>query len=464
MVVLSCWVMYYISCKISLENGSDFFYYEAIILTTKSIGVRAMTKIRPSERISREIDQLIANGCPESEDLLSLLLKKSVAKIIQEILEQEIADYLGRDYYQRQPEARSGYRNGYEPKTLKTAEGKIIIDVPQLRNTDETYRSAFLKRFGTNTAELERLALEMYVRGLSTRDIEDTLKDANGNNLISKDGVSQITESLADEYDRFGQRDLSGYDVVYLFVDGVYESLRLSLGAKEAILCAWAILSDGRKILLHLTLGNKESYDCWKEFFRNMISRGLRMPLLVISDGAPGLIKAIDQCFPKSKRQRCLVHKLRNIANKLPTEGIQQLLPQIKSVYYQTDREVAIIAATNLIDKFSNQYPAAIKCFQDDFDNCLSFMDFPAGHHKHIRSTNLLERCFLEQKRRTKVIPRFLDEKSCLKLVYATLIRVSEKWHRVSMNDFDLTLLKNIRTLYGFENNNDGYISMKIAA
>ena len=423
-----------------------------------------MRKMQPSERISNEITELIDTGCYQSEDLLSILIKKSVAKIIQETLEQEISDYLGRDYYQRKSDAETGYRNGYEPKTFKTAEGKIKIDVPQLGNTDQTYRSSFLKRFGTNTSELERLAIEMYVRGLSTRDIEDTLKDSNGNNLISKDGVSQITASLSDEYDRFCQRDLSGYDVVYLFVDGVYESLRLSLGAKEAILCAWAILSDGRKVLLHLALGNKESYDCWKEFFRNMISRGLRMPLLVISDGAPGLIKAIDECFPKSKRQRCLVHKLRNIANKLPKEGIQQLLPQIKSVYYQTDREVAMIAATHLIDKFSNKYPAAIKCFQDDFENCLSFMEFPAGHHRHIRTTNLLERCFLEQKRRTKVIPRFLDEKSCLKLVYATLIRVSEKWNRISMNDLDLTLLKNIRKLYGFEHQDDGFISMKIAA
>lgn len=423
-----------------------------------------MRKMQPSERISNEIAELIDTGCYQSEDLLSILIKKSVAKIIQETLEQEISDYLGRDYYQRKSDAETGYRNGYEPKTFKTAEGKIKIDVPQLGNTDQTYRSSFLKRFGTNTSELERLAIEMYVRGLSTRDIEDTLKDSNGNNLISKDGVSQITASLSDEYDRFCQRDLSGYDVVYLFVDGVYESLRLSLGAKEAILCAWAILSDGRKVLLHLALGNKESYDCWKEFFRNMISRGLRMPLLVISDGAPGLIKAIDECFPKSKRQRCLVHKLRNIANKLPKEGIQQLLPQIKSVYYQTDREVAMIAATHLIDKFSNKYPAAIKCFQDDFENCLSFMEFPAGHHRHIRTTNLLERCFLEQKRRTKVIPRFLDEKSCLKLVYATLIRVSEKWNRISMNDLDLTLLKNIRKLYGFEHQDDGFISMKIAA
>jgi transposase-like protein len=423
-----------------------------------------MEKIQPSARISKEISDLLQDGCENSNDLLSLLINKSVRKIIQEALEQEIADYLGRDYFERKTSSRKGYRNGYESKTLKTAEGPLGIEVPQLRNTDSPYRSALLQQMSHRTPELERLATEMYVRGLSTRDIQDTFTDDHGTCLISKDGVSQITESLSEEYDRFCQRDLSSYDVVYLFVDGVYESLRLTLGAKEAILCAWGILADGRKMLFHISLGNKESHDSWNDFFRNMISRGLRMPLLVVSDGAPGLIKAIDDCFPKSKRQRCLVHKLRNIANKLPQAGIHELMPKIKNCYYQHDRKLAIIAATEIIDQFADTYPAAIKCFQDDIDACLKHMEFPAGHSKYIRTTNLIERCFEEQKRRTKVIPRFLDEKSCLKLVYSTLIRVSEKWRRISMNEFDLVLLKKLRKLYAPDSEDDNFIAMKVAA
>ncbi len=423
-----------------------------------------MKKIQPSTRISKEILTLLQNGCEESEDLLSLLINKSVRKIIQEVLEQEIADYLGRDYFERKSSSRKGYRNGYEFKKLKTAEGPLRIDVPQLRNTDSPYRSALLQQMSHRTPELERLATEMYVRGLSTRDIQDTFTDDNGTCLISKDGVSQITESLSEEYDRFCQRDLSSYDVVYLFVDGVYESLRLTLGAKEAILCAWGILADGRKMLFHISLGNKESYDSWNDFFRNMISRGLRMPLLVVSDGAPGLTKAIDDCFPKSKRQRCLVHKLRNIANKQPQAGINELMPKIKNCYYQNDRKLAIMAATEIIDQYADVYPAAIKCFQDDIDSCLTHMEFPAGHSRYIRTTNLIERCFEEQKRRTKVIPRFLDEKSCLKLVYSTLIRVSEKWRRISMNEFELVLLKKLRKLYAPDMEDDNFISMKVAA
>ena len=423
-----------------------------------------MKKIQPSERISNQIFELLENGCKDDENFMSSLIKMSIKKIIQETLEQEVTDYLGRGYFERNDEARPGQRNGYEDRNLKTAEGKLPIKVPQLRNIESPYRSKFLNHMSFHSEELERLAIEMYVRGLSTRDIQDTFVDESGRSFLSKDGVSQLTQSLYEEYERFSKRDLSGYDVVYLFIDGVYENMRLTLGAKEAILCAWGILSDGRKILLHLALGNKESYDSWRDFFRNMISRGLRMPLLVIGDGAPGLIRAIQECYPKSKRQRCLVHKLRNIANKLPKNVIHEIMPKIKSIYYQTDREVALIAATRLIEEYADQYPSAIKCFQDDLESCLNFMEFPSGHHRYIRTTNLIERAFEEQKRRTKVIPRFMNEKSCLKLIYATLIRVSRKWRKISMSDLDLVLLKNIRKLYGFETDENQYISMKVAA
>jgi transposase-like protein len=388
-----------------------------------------------------------------------------VKKIIQETLEQEVSDYLGRGYYERTTEAKSGYRNGYENKAIKTAEGRIDIDVPQLRNTEVPYRSSFLREIKSLTPELKRLAIEMYVRGMSTRDIEEALKGPDGTTLISKDGVSDVTEALSEEYERFCTRDLSGFDVVYLFVDGVYESLRLELGAKEAVLCAWAILSNGRKVLLHLSLGNKESHDCWQQFFRDMLARGLRLPMLVITDGAPGLIRAIEESLPRSKRQRCLFHKLGNLANKLPQSAHAELMPKVKSVYYQTNREVAMLCATQIIEEFAEKYPTAISCFQDDLENCLNHIDFPAGHHKHIRTTNLIERAFGEQKRRTKVIPRFLDEKSCLKLVFATLIRASDKWNKVAMSEYDLALLKNIRKLYGWKNiDNDDFISLKIAA
>jgi len=195
-----------------------------------------------------------------------------------------------------------------------------------------------------------------------------------------------------------------------------------------------------------------------------MISRGLRIPLLVISDGAPGLIKAIEECFSLSKRQRCIVHKLRTISNKLPHNILEEIMPEFRSVFNQTNKDTALLLAAKIIEKYAKDYPSAMKCFQEDLDNCLNFMDFPSGHHKNIKTTNLLERTFLENKKRTKIIPRFLNEKSCLKLVYAILIRVSERWHKVKMSEYDLALLKNIRHLYGWEEDENGFISKKYAA
>lgn len=427
-------------------------------------------KLLPSEKISNELSELFSGGEKTSEDLLGLILKKSLQKTLQEMLEQEVEKKLARGYYERRSDDSTEkiYRNGYEPRKLKTAEGKVEIEVPQLRNTEEPYRSEIMEQMGKRTSELERLVTEMYVRGLSTRDVEDVLRTENGELLLNRSSVSAITESLNEEYEKFIRRDLSSYDLIYMFVDGVYESLRKYSSRKEAILCAWGVVSSGEKVMLHLSLGNKESYDTWKEFFRDMVGRGLRVPMLIVSDGGPGLKKAIDDCFGDSLRQRCIAHKLRNISNKLNEEGRRELMPLIKNVYYQTDKETAELIAGKLIDKYLPAYPSAIKCFQEDLDSCLNYMKFPAGHHRYIRTTNLLERTFAEQKRRTKVIPRFFSEKSCMKLVFGTMIRISDKWREISMSEYDLTLLRNLRTLIGWnkskDTNENEFISKKFAA
>lgn len=425
------------------------------------------TKVTPSQRISKEI-QLILEGIKtesEEKDLLSTLINLSTRKIIQESLKHEATEYLGRGYYERSSEARKGYRNGYEKKKLKTSEGVMEIETPQFRVSGETYRSRILSHLDHISLELKRLAIESYVRGLSARDIENTFKDKDGVSFLSKDEVSELSESLWEEYNAFQTRDLSSYDIVYLFVDAVYESLRKESNLKEGILCAWGIISEGYKLLLGMELGNHESADAWIEFFHNMLKRGLRMPLIVISDGSPGLRKAIKEVFYKRRRQRCIAHKLRNIANKLSRSAIKEVLPEIKAIYYAENREVAELLVKDIVEKYSSIYPSAIKTLLDDLDSCLTHLDFPRAHRRYIRTTNLLERCFEEQKRRTKIIPRFLTEKSFLKLVFGKLIRVSFQWRKVKMTDLELTILKNIRDMMcEGDKYNNRYISIKFAA
>jgi transposase-like protein len=408
-----------------------------------------MRKIQPSERHKQALNELLEGGVTQQSsgsDFLGALIKCAIQRFVTEALEQEVADYLGRGYYQRDSLNSRGYRNGYEFARLKTAEGAIPVERPQVRDTEEPFRSPLWQLLRQRTPSLENLVVESFVRGLSSRDIEDLFRDKeSGRSLVSKDGVSELTDQLWDDYQAFCTRDLSGFEVEYLFVDAVFEAMRRQAGLKEGILAAWAICRDGRRVLIHLSLGNKESHECWLDFFRDIISRGLRIPVLITSDGAPGLIKAIEQVFPKSLRQRCLVHKKRNILAKLPEDAQAEIRAYLDGIWYAPTYETGRQDAETFIDRFEPLYPSAIASFKDDMDASLQHLKCPAKHRKAIRTTNLIERAFGEQKRRTKVIPRFFTEKSCLKLVFATLIRASARWNKVPMTFKEQTELIHLR-------------------
>ena len=263
-----------------------------------------MGRVAPSVIAREQLQALLAGGVERESNIISALVEVMVRLMVQELIEGEQGDFLGgRGRYERRGEGQVGWRNGYEPGRVRTAEGAIGVAVPQVRGAGEPFRSSLMSFLDGNSEVLERLVSEMYARGLSTRDVEDAFRDATGEMLISKSAVSEITDRLWEDYQQFTARDLSDITVEYLFVDAVFESLRRH-GAKEALLVAWCIASDGRKHLLHLAVGNKESQACWTEFFRHMLDRGMRLPTTVTSDGAPGLIKAITVCFPASIRIR----------------------------------------------------------------------------------------------------------------------------------------------------------------
>ena len=411
----------------------------------------AMQRIPPSQKIGKKFEQLMNQGLDGEEDVTSMVIRLGIERVVQEMVEQEVTDYLERDHYQRRrPEQEHrGYRNGYEPGRIRTAEGEIVVKVPQVRDAAETYRSQLMTFLRGNSDVLERLAVEMYARGLSTRDIEDALEEATGDRLLSRTAVSQITEVLWAEYEAFAERDLSDFEVEYLFLDAVYESLRRQGGGKEGILSAWAICGDGRKVMLHLALGNKETYSNWLEFLRDLVRRGLQTPVLVTTDGAPGLIRAVEEVFPNSLRQRCLAHKTRNVTDKLPDSVRAEIKIMVRAAYYAPNREVADMIAADTLETYQSEYQSAMRSFQDDWEACVAYLRCPTIHHKRIRTTNLLERSFLEERRRTKTIPRFFTEKSCLKLVFATLWRASLRWQSVKMSEIERQQLQLLRRELG---------------
>lgn len=420
----------------------------------------------PSDQMSKRLFELL-DGQAETEDVLSELMRRGTERLLQQALEAEVTDFLGRARYERSDaETPAGYRNGYRDRTLKTAEGRLKVRRPRVRETDEPFESSLLARIEGLEQRLQQLALEMYVRGLSTRDIEETLTDQDGEPLLSRSSVSRLTEALHEEYEAFAARDLSELDVVYLFVDGVYEAVR-SYTRNQAILCAWAICSDGSKQMLHLGCAGSESKDAWSAFFEEMTGRGLRQPLLIVSDGAKGLMAAIQEHFPRSDRQRCLAHKLRNLVSKLPRDPELRapVMQEIKAVYYAPGRETAELLAERLIETYADEYPAVVKCFTDDLEACLVHLSYPLAHRRYIRTTNLLERSFQEEKRRTKVIPHHVNERGATKLVFGVLIRASRRWNRVKMTNLELAQLRNIRAIMSpGEDEETQTISLPLAA
>lgn len=410
-------------------------------------------RVPPSEQLRNQIMDLLQQLDPNSAkrpELLGQVLRLGMRRLIQELLEAEVDEHVGSAYYAHATDRR-GYRNGYQPATIKTAEQRLVIEKPQVADSPAPFRSALWPQLKGRSPQLERMAVEMYARGCSTRDIEALLKDETGQLLLSRTTVSQLNQRLWQEYETFCKADLSGYDLVYLFADAVYESLRLHQSRKEGILVVWGILASGTKVLLTMQLGNKESCDDWQEVFRDLVKRGLPEPVLGTTDGAPGLLQAFEAVFPKSLRQRCLVHKKRNILAKVPADAVPDVKAHLNAVYHAPDPATAQLQAQRFREHWQARYPSAVACFEDDLAACLAHLRCPPRHRKFISSTNMVERGFLEEKRRSGTIPRFFTEQSGLKLVFATLMRAAQTWRRLEITFDEQMQLVQLRQRLGLK-------------
>ena len=269
-----------------------------------------MTKIPPSQQLQQQIEQLWRQGSDGTASILSTVLRLGAQRVVQELLEHEVTDFLGRDHYRRGPRRITGYRNGYKPKTLPTVAGRLPVQVPQVRETAEPFQSRLLGFLADPAQQdvLQRLVTEMYARGPSTRDIEDAFTDATGTRVLTKSQLSQLTETLWTDFEAFQARDLSEFGVESLFLDAAFEPMRRTGQTREGVLAAWGICRGGHRVLLHRALGNTERADHGLECLRDLVRRGLRPPTAITSDGAPGLLRAIAQVWPQSLRIRCWAH------------------------------------------------------------------------------------------------------------------------------------------------------------
>jgi transposase-like protein len=402
-------------------------------------------KIAPSEQKAQALRALLQGQAEgqNGEELLSLLVRLSTERILQEALEEEQAVALGRRRYEARGE-RSGYRNGYEDGTLKTGEGVLHVKVPQIRGHATPYRSQLWQNVSNTSEVLKKLIVEMYVGGMSHRDIEYGLEQAVGQFVLSKSTISEIAESLTEEYEAFRVRDLSQEPIAYLFIDTVYEPLR-RWGQKTGVLCVWAICEDGRKVLVSLSTANSESYESCMEVLRELGKRGMRPPLTITTDGALGLTKAIDAMWPKSLRIRCWWHKMRNLQQKVPEQAWPAFKTLVVDMRDAPSRTKAEERRDQILALYQREFPAACRCLLDDAEASLNHLELPPRHQQYVRTSNLAERAFVEERRRTKVIPHLHDERSLVQLVFAVLIRVSNKWNKKSFSVLEQQQIRRLR-------------------
>jgi putative transposase len=404
----------------------------------------------PSVEIEKEIEALLAGERVDVHPLevVSELGRLGVRLVLQRAVEEEVDDWLGRTRYERRTEAAPGKRNGYRPRRLQTGEGEVVVEVPQVRDACAPFTSKLFRRRKRFLASepLKALVIGAFVRGLSIRDVESLCEEA-GLGQVSKSTASRLCRELKERFHAFRERDLSELRLVCLFLDAIFLPVRPT-GAKEGVLCAWGLDEAGERVLLDVCLGMREAEQDWLELGRSLSRRGLPAPLLVVADGAPGLVAAIEQLWPEADRQRCTVHRLRNLLAKLPERERER----VRACYWraldeatsQQDGEHRLRALIGeLADAGST---AAASCLADDLDGLTIHLRYPLKHRRVWRSTNLLERSLGEVKRRTKVIGRFPGETSCLSLCWAVLDLVIAGGNRVRFDDLDRQLVERVST------------------
>lgn len=367
-------------------------------------------------------------------------LKPLVQEVVQQVLELEMEETLQAGKGERTSE-RQGYRSGYYGRTLITRVGKLELRVPQDRQG--RFRTEVFERYQRSEKALVGALAEMYVQGVSTRKVKAITEELCGHEF-SASTISRVNQTLDEELEKFAQRQLEeAYP--YLILDARYEKVReQGVIRSRAVLVAIGINEDGRRCVLAVELANRESESSWKEFIGQLRQRGLRGVELVISDDHAGLRKAIAESLPEAVWQRCYVHFLRNALDYLPRKADDDCLMELRWMYDRRSIEEARRDLAAWLQKWGQRYQRLCDWVEANIEQTFSFYRLPQPHHKHLKSSNMLERLNEELKRRTHVVRIFPNAASCLRLVRALAAEIHENWIE-AIRYLNMELLKELR-------------------
>ena len=364
--------------------------------------------------------QMLFNFMNQEDPMLSML-----QWLCSQLMEAEVSAQLKADKSERNEE-RSGYRSGYRARRLDTRLGTMYLLVPKVRRGG--YVPFFVNAYKRSEAALVSLIQEAYVNGVSTRKM-DRLAQKLGIEGISKSQVSDITKGLQSQVDAFRNRSLASHQYPVLWVDALYEDVRIdSHVVSEAIIIVCGVDEHGKRDILAVEPMAEESTESYKVVFNKLKTRGLINPQLIISDANAGLVAAIKQSFPGASWQRCKVHFMRNILARIPQKQKLTIGAELKAIWLSSDANMARERANVFIDKYEKRFPQAVKCLEDGLEDSLTFYAYPSLDFRKTSSSNMIERLNREIRRRTHVVGIFPSEDSYVRLVTSYLIEYSEDW------------------------------------
>jgi len=386
--------------------------------------LKALDELTPAD-LWREVPEQEDEFWQDARERQQRLLKA----LLEGALEEEMTVLIGAGRFRR-TEERHGQRNGFYQRDLATQIGIVTaIRVPRARGA-VVERSVF-SRYQRRHSLVNKAIRDVFLAGVSTRRVGASLEALLGER-VSAQTVSRVTRSLDREVARFHKAPLAD-DVQYLLLDGVYLRVKGAASVRRRlVLCAYAFTVEGKRRLLDFRLAQAESAAQWEAFLSQLRERGLhgRKLKLAVTDGCAGLHAALDTVYPYAPRQHCWVHKLRNVANLLKRRQQQDCLAGARAIYQASTRLDAVRAYWDWVNRWRGEAPKAVACLERNLEELLSFLSCPGEHHKKVRTTNAIERCFREVRRRTRPMSCFNNDASCERIIYAVFSHLNGSWEK----------------------------------
>ena len=367
------------------------------------------------------------------------VVRTAAQRMIQGALEMEVTEFLGRLPNEKSIETEGfrGYRNGYhQERQITTAVGALAVRQPRVSDVPEDagkYESKLVRRYKRRSEGLDALFPRLFIEGLATRDFEPSLRALIGEEApLSPSSISRLNRQFKDEFTRWKTRRLDDVEIVYVWADGVY----LKAGISDERLCVLVVIGvdrSGKKHLLTIEEGYRESRESWLELLRDLKARGMNEPAIAVADGGLGFWAALPEVWHQTREQLCWLHKTRNILDKVPKKEHREAAERIRAVYLAEDKDAAERLAAKLMNDWKQAgYLKAVECLEKALERLLTFHEFPSKHAKHLRTTNPIESPFAAVKLRTNATRRIRSPRSALYLLFKLLQRSEMGWQRLS--------------------------------